>query len=113
MAHIIYIDFLPFIYRIKNLEELPSTIRTALKSKVNLTDLNRFIEIIQKESFVYDPYVFNNKFNPIYNSLYSDVSISESQMKDFLNHNKNTFEMLALEHLKKIKSSNSEYSVTN
>ena len=34
-------------------------------------------------------------------------------MKDFLNHNKNTFEMLALEHLKKIKSSNSEYSVTN
>jgi len=113
MSHVMYLEFLPFIRRIKNLEELPYAIRSALKSKVDLTDLNRFVEILEKESFDFKSHIFNNEYNPIFNTLTSNVEISESQMKSFLDHNRETFELLVFEHLKKIKQGDSKYAVTN
>ena len=113
MAHVIYLEFLPFMYRIKNLEELPDTIRTALKTKVDLTDLNRFVEILEKASFDFDSHIFNNEHNPTSKTLFSNVEISESEMKSFLDHNQKTFELLVFEHLKKIKQINSKHSITD
>ena len=112
LAHNIYKEFLPSIHRIKNYEELPHAIRSALKSRVNLTDLNRFVEILEKNSFNYNNHIFSNEYNPNFQTIFSDVKISESQMKAFLNHNCKTFEMLASEHIKKIKQANSEYITT-
>ena len=43
LARNIYNEFLPSVFQINNLEELPDTIRIALKTRVNLTDLNRFV----------------------------------------------------------------------
>ena len=103
LAHNIFKEFLPSIHRVKNLEELPDTIRSALKTKVNLIDLNRFVEIIEKECFDYNTHIFNNESNPIFKTVFSDVNISESEMKTFLNHNSKIFEVLASEYLKKIK----------
>jgi len=113
MAHVIYLEFLPFMHRIKNLEELPDTILSALKTKVNLTDLNRFVEVLEKATFDYDSHIFDNEHNPIFKTLFSNVEISESKIKSFLDHNQKTFESLAFEHLKKIKQSNSKHSITD
>ena len=113
MAHVIYLEFLPFMHRIKNLEELPDTIRTALKTKADLTDLNRFVEVLEKATFDYDSHIFDNEHNPIFKTLFSNVEISESKIKSFLDHNQKTFESLAFEHLKKIKQSNSKHSITD
>ena len=113
MAHVVYLEFLPFIRRIKNLEELPHIIRSALKSKVDLTALNRFVEIIEESTFNFDSHIFDNEHNPIFKTLFSNVEISESKMKSFLDHNQKTFESLAFEHLKKIKQSNSKHSITD
>ncbi len=110
LAHNIFKEFLPSIHRVKNLEELPNAIRVALKTKVNLIDLNRFVGIIEKECFDYNTHIFNNKSNPIFKTLFSDVNISESEMKTFLNHNSKTFEVLASEHLKKIKQDHPKYT---
>ena len=77
---------------------------------VNLIDLNRFVEIIEKECFDYNTHIFNNESNPIFKTVFSDVNISESEMKTFLNHNSKTFEVLASEHLKKIKQNDHKYA---
>ena len=89
---------------------LVDTIRIALKTRVNLTDLNRFVEIIEQECFDYDPHVFNNEYNPTFKTIFSDVDISESQMKSYLNHHQKPLEMLASEHLKKIKQNDHKYA---
>ena len=113
LAHTIYKEFHPSIRRVKNLEELPNAIRSALKTKVDVMDLNRYIEIIEKESFKYNPHIFDNESNPIFKTLFSDVDISESKTKTFLNHNSKTFEMLASEHIKKIKQEYPKYTTSN
>ena len=104
LAHNIYTEFLSSIIRIRSYEELSNGIRTALKTKVNLAELNRFVEIVEKESFDYNTHVFNNEYNPISKTLFSDVEVSESQAKSFLDHHQEVFEILASEYLKKIKS---------
>ena len=109
-AHNIYKEFLSSIIRISSYEELSDGIRTALKTKVNLEELNRFVEIIEKESFDYNTHVFDNEYNPISKTLFSDVEISEAQAKTFLDHHQEVFEILASEHLKKIK--NDGYDLT-
>ena len=111
-AHTIFDEFHPSIRRVKNLEELPNAIRSALKTKVNAIDLNRYIGIIEKESFKYNPHIFENESNPVFENIFSDVNISESKMKTFLNHNSKTFEMLASEHIKKIKQDHPKYAMT-
>ena len=112
-AHTIFNEFHPSIRRVKNLEELPSAIRSALKTKVNVIDLNRYIDIIEKESFTYNPHIFDNESNPVFKTLFSDVEISESKMKAFLNHNSETFEILTSEHLKKIKQKQPKFTTTS
>ena len=101
-AHNIYKEFLSSVIRISSYEELSDGIRTALKTKVNLEELNRFVEIIEKESFDYNTHVFDNEHNPIFKTLFSDVEISESEAKTFLDHHQEVFEILSSEHLKKI-----------
>ncbi|KFM20108.1 Capsule polysaccharide biosynthesis protein [Marine Group I thaumarchaeote SCGC AAA799-P11] len=113
MSHVIYLEFLPFIRRIKNLEDLPYVIRSTLKSKVDLTELNRFVEILEKETFEYHSHIFLEEHNPIFKTLFSNVEISESEMKSFLDHNRETFELLVLEHLKKMNTDESQHVSTN
>jgi len=112
MSHVIYLEFLPFMKRVKNLEEFPDIIRSALKTKVELTDLNRFVEILEKETFDFHSHEFDNEHNPIFKTLFSNVEITESSMKLFLEHHQETFELLVSEHLKKIKDDNSNHIVT-
>ena len=40
------------VYRIKNIEELPQTIRLALEKKINTDDLNKFLDYMEKQILI-------------------------------------------------------------
>jgi len=109
-ADVSYSD-LPFVHRIKNIEELPNVIRTCLKTSFDFSSLARYINKMNKNSFKFD---FIHLLQEIssnltgYNGMTKEVSISEQQMNKFLNNHKNELDFLADEYLKKIKKLQSQ-----
>jgi len=96
---------IPAFHLLKNLEELPEAIRTCLRKKIKISDLEKFVSIMQTNSFQFDldglgtdlSYRFGIKGPNV------DAELSELKVKEFLNDNKQIFEKLADEHIKKIK----------
>ena len=97
---------LPFIYRVKNIEELPRIIRNCLKKTHDFTYLGDYIDTLMKNSI-------QIKLNQLYlainvefysNGIIKDTKIEEPKMKSFLERHRKEFEILADEHIKKIKS---------
>ena len=98
-------DSLPSVHKIENLEDLPKIIRTCLDEKVNPSDVASLVKIIENVSFDFDIYEMNNKIEDRFHT--GGFLISNKMPMDildsFLEENKTTFEMLANEHVKKIK----------
>ena len=95
---------LPSVYRLKSLEDLPNVIKESLKMKVNIDDLNLFINKIINNSFEFDSeslgVLFNNKF--YYGGFLFDHNVSIKSVKEFLEKHNKLFEKLADEYIKKI-----------
>ena len=95
---------LPSVHRIKEIERLPELIRSCLLERVNASDLDRFLTILEEDTFDFDLRTFTTKIHEYFfhegNLL--DTTISESQMKKFLENNRALLEKLSLEHIKKI-----------
>ena len=114
---------LPSVHRIKEIEKLPELIRTCLSEKVNPEDLDRFLTLLEKNTFDFDMRGLNTKILEHFfqGGYLLDTEISESQMKEFLADNKSLFEKLSLEYIKKIndrptrdpKPHNTQQSTTN
>lgn len=103
-ADLSYTD-LPFVYRIKNIEDLPQVIRTCLEKKFDFSSLNDYIDTMEKNSFEFDwgkldLVIADNLFK--YKGMRIDEDVSVSKMDDFLKKHSSIFEHLALEHIKKI-----------
>ena len=98
-------DSLPSVHKIENLEDLPKIIRTCLDEKVNPSDVASLVKIIENVSFDFDIYEMNNKIEDRFHT--GGFLLSNKMPMDFLDsfleENKTTFEMLANEHIKKIK----------
>ena len=92
------------VLRVQNLEDLPKLIKTGLNTKVNLSDVNKFVNIIEKNSFEYDDFDFIVKICDkfFYSGYLYDVNIPVSEMELFLEENKKIYNLLGSEHLKKI-----------
>ena len=95
---------LPSVHRIREIEKLPELIRTCLSEKVNPEDLDRFLTLLEKNTFDFDLRGFNTEILEHFfqGGYLLDTEISESQMKEFLENNKSMLEKLSLEHIKKI-----------
>ena len=95
---------LPSVHRIKEIERLPELIRSCLLERVNASDLDKFLTILEEDTFDFDLRGFTTKIEEYFfhegNLL--DTTISESQMKKFLDKNKTLLEKLSLEHIKKM-----------
>lgn len=104
-------SILPSVHRIQSLDELPVTIKNSLKQKVDPNSLDKFIQILEKDSIDFDLYGFMTKIHEYfyYDGNLVDVVISDSKMKLFLEENKNTLEYLSNEHKKKIIEYSNEY----
>jgi len=97
-------SWLPSVFRIKNLEDLPKTIHSSLDNKVNLSDLNKYVSFILENSFEHDNIEFDVKMLKrfFYGGFLYDVEISQKEMNTVFEENKLMFEKLAMEYIKKI-----------
>ena len=97
-------SLLPSAFRVKNLEELPDLIQSALMYKPESDSLDKYLSLIEENSFDFDYLDFLNKFS---NTFYredrlTNVDIPESKMKEFLDKNKSILELVTNEHIKKM-----------
>ena len=102
---------LPSVVKIKNIEELPIIIRKQLLQKVNYSALNDYVNLVEENTFEIDLIRLTMQFEDFFSTEFSTVSskISENKMKLFLEQYSKEFELLALEHIKKIQ----EYKKSN
>jgi len=99
-------SYLSFVHQIKTLHALPDAIITSLKKKVNISDLNNYLNLIESNSFKINLLNLNNDFDYIfhYNGFLVDVEIPVDKMQSFLEKHSNLFEKLAAEFVKKIQN---------
>ena len=92
------------MHQIKTLHELPNAIKTSLKKKANISDLNNYLNLVESNSFEFDPEDLRNDFDHIfhYGGFLADVEIPIDKMQSFLEKHWNLFEKLAAEFVKKI-----------
>ena len=96
---------LPSIQKLTSLDELPLMIRNGLKMTVNSDDLDRYVTVLNENSFDFNlPDYFTKEANFFrYGGNFHDVTITNEKMKIFLLENKDLFEILTNEHIKKLK----------
>ncbi|WP_100182732.1 hypothetical protein [Candidatus Nitrosotenuis aquarius] len=97
---------LPSVRRVRSLEDLPSVIKESLKITVNVSDLNEYVSYIDEISFNFDldGFVQIHSDYFYYGGSLVDVEIPETKMNTFLELEKQKFEFLASEFIKKIKN---------
>jgi len=93
------------VTKIDRLEDLPQTIRELLQTKVNPKELSEYVELMDANSFEANTTAlganFANRF--ILKGPVIDSYLPTSEIEAFLNDHKSIFEILANEHIKKIK----------
>jgi len=99
---------LPSVHRLKSLEELPEAIRESLKKEVNISDVNEFINLLERNSFPFNNTELSIKINNefFYDGYLFDTKINKKNAEEFLKNNKNYFEILKTEYVKKINEIN-------
>ena len=93
---------LPSVFRVKNIEELPILIKTALNTEIDEKDVANIVNHIVGNSFEFDNLELTNEFYPFYGSVVTNLEIKNEVMEIFLEKNKKIFERLTYEHIKKI-----------
>ena len=102
-ADVIY-DSIPSVHKVKEIEKLPELIRQCLGEKVNMEEVGKFLNILDKNSFDFDVWAFHSKVIEKFHRggfLIADV-IAMEELEQFLNQNKEEINFLADEYLKKI-----------
>ena len=97
-------SYLPSVYRLRSLEDLPNAIRESLKKEVKLSDVNDFINLLDRNSFPFDIFGFNSKVLERFHTGGFMISneISMKSLDSFFEEDREIYEMLAEEHIKKI-----------
>jgi len=89
---------------LNDIRKLPQLIKKQLNMKFDLSDLNNFVSVLEKNSFAFDSNGFINFAHHVffYDGFLSDVEINEKQMNELLDAYSKQLEILANEHIKKI-----------
>ena len=92
------------VLKVNTLEELPHLIKQGLTVKVNLVELNQFVNAVIESSFESDVLELQNKMSEIFGGggYFIGNEISELIMKDFIITHEKSFKILSDEHIKKI-----------
>ena len=96
---------LPFVHRLKNIEELPTIIGKFLEEKFDYSSLNDYVNFIESKSFEVNlTKIYTNIKNYFdFSTIYSNAEdISSEDMKSFLINHESEFKKIADEHIKKI-----------
>ncbi len=103
-------SILPSIYKVDSVHELPSKIKQSLSSKIESSTLDKFLQILEKDSIDFDLYGFMTKMHEhfYFGGNLADVEITSLSMKNFLQENMTELEYLADAHVVKIKNYQNE-----
>ena len=96
----VYSD-LPSVHRIKNLEKLPETINSALKTKVDLKDVKIFVNLVEENSFDFDDMGFTNEILEKFHrgGFLINEEIDLKQFCLFLDEKRKSFSKLIQKHI--------------
>jgi hypothetical protein len=98
---------LSWVHRIRNLEDLPISILNTIEKKVDVTELNNFINKLITNTFPFDEFkIYAEIFNKIHNGFIIGDDISMIELNNYFEENKILFEQLVNEHLEKIEKFN-------
>jgi len=99
---------LPSITKINSLDNLSTDISMALTKKVEASDLDKYISLLEDNSFNYDYLEFELAYHEefYHGGNLVDVEISEDKMLSFLKKHEKTLEILTEQYIKKINSYN-------
>lgn len=97
-------SMLPSVELVQDVHKLHGKIKNSLNKVVSSDDLDRFIQLYEKNSFEFDYIDFISKYQAsfYYNGNLLDAEIQEDDMKKFLEDNHNVLKHLTNEHIKKI-----------
>lgn len=95
---------LPSVFKLESIQKLPMLIQDALETKINPSFLEKYIKILEKNSFEFNYLDFRVQYQNhfYYGGNLIDVEISSEQMKSFLELHKTILQKLAFEHIKKL-----------
>ncbi len=96
---------LSWIHRIQNLEDLPNSISNTIKKKVNVSELNNFVNKLITNTFFFDEFkVYSEIFSKIHSGFMIGDDISMIDLNHYFEENEDLFEQLVGEHLKKMEN---------
>lgn len=101
---------LSYVFQVERINDLSLTINKALEHIFDSSELIKFVNYLDKNSFEFDRVgYFTDLNNYFYYAGFSDeVKISDSKMLDFLDKYDESFDILAIEHVKKINENKSK-----
>ena len=101
-------SILPSVEFVQDVHELSNKIKESLEKEVEADDLDRFIQIYEKNSFEFDYMDFVTKYHEsfYFNGNLLDTKINENDMRLFLQENEDILKNVTNEHIKKIKKFN-------
>ena len=97
-------SLIPSIHHLEKINDLPNLIKSSLTETLSPEFLDKYLVLIEKNSFDFNMLEFENKRNNFFFSggILSDVDIPISKMKKFIEENEQTFNQLANEYIKKM-----------
>ena len=97
-------SMLPSVDFVQDVHTLHEKIKVSLKKVVSSDDLDRFMQLYEKNSFEFDYMDFVSRYQAsfYYNGNLLDAEIEEEKMERFLEDNKKDLKQLTDEHIKKI-----------
>jgi hypothetical protein len=96
---------LPSVQTVTDFEELPKAIKSSLTRKVNLYDVNKYLDYMNKISFDYDHTDYTSEFSKKFNfqvGYLHKVKIDPNEMDKFLKEYETMFDLVSEEFVKKI-----------
>lgn len=95
-------QIMPSVFKVDSLNSLPILIRKALNHKVNSSDYRKYEELLGDRAFEFNmfEYEINRDKNLFSGGILSNILISNKDMIDFLDKNKDLFSGLLNAHLK-------------
>ena len=96
------VQIMPSVFRVDSLNSFPELIKMALYYKTDPSDYEKYKELLSNRTFMFNMFEFENKRDQSFFSggILSDVLISNNDMIDFIDKNKNMFSFMLDAHLK-------------
>ena len=99
-------QIMPSVFKVDSLSSLSELVKTALKYETNPSDYEKYKKLLDDRMFAFNMFEYENKRNQSFYSggILSNVLISNDDMVDFLDKNKNMFSNMLNAHLKILSS---------